>query len=1201
MTKDKEQLKQDPTAITTSSQNQNQAQEFQGKGEVEKEEEAEAPLTLSVTSKVLNMLGDITAGPASMFAQWLQLVRKRTSNSRTSGFPHRSSSMPSSPGESIEDAKNDQQTEFSLWERLGKAEMLDIESSSFSWDRLSSLHHTEHTSSNEHSEDEINRALEVTVNSGGVVFFAFFNGFGNDDASPKEAAAVIKISSSRMATQSERLGYEFAKQLGVQTPQITIPCPMSTEKYDVLLVRLNGKNYSAWAFQFQIFVTGKDLWGHVDGSSPVPDKDTAKVEHAKWTVKDAQGMAWILGSVDPNIVLNLRPYKTAATMWNYLKKVYVYADLPSEGLSSVQTVHETTKRDQFLMKLRSDFEDLVQLAGLPNASPVDTPMEVNVKYRRDEGELLDDPTHYRKLVGSLIYLTITRLNISFVVHTVSKFMQSPRHLHLLAVKQIIRYLLGTPKHGLFFPADSSVQLQAYSDADWAGCPDTRKSTIGWCMFLGNAPISWKCKKQDLVSKSSTEAEYRAMSVTCSEIIWLRGLLIELGFSQAQPTPLHADNTSAMQIAANPVYYEWTKHIEGINLRGDVNGIKCHSKFYVHSSPLLESTTAFESQELAERTSAALDRIMLLDLVIRNEDRLPCRQLRWRGNSANLLLAEKIISGTDTAGETPDSAMNSYGQRANRALQKEKSFKSQTSLESMLTNFIVAIDSGVPRRPPVGKRTDDQVSYPKLVELLLNSSEFSSNLLHDITGGRLGFPHEDTNTITDVHHTTDVTSVVHVFRSGFRAALRDLQGFHIFLLTLHQKLDNLLRSFMNAIGKISSGESEKEDAVVPGSASPTVFGSCPSPSSKERLSNDIHQDCSDSESQRTAPRASSSSGKRDCCDSASSVSREGWHGKHSKGSADSLRALRLTTKLRDLHKLAKVDSESHKEFEHWNEMLKNDAVKLCLEHNFNTGFFEGCENNTVVDAYELKVRLEHILERIACISEAANTEKPSAVTNSLFIGGALAARSTYTLQRLGITHILCLCTNEIGQSDSQFPDLFMYTNFSVCDTEDSNISSIFEEACDFIDYVEQAGRSILVHCFEGKSRSATLVLAYLMLRKKFTLLEAWSALKRVHRRSQPNDGFAKILLELDLKLHGKVSMEWQQRKPMMKVCPICGKNAGLSSSSLKLHLQKSLKRLSSGSVDSAMTMEIQKALTTLKISRGGSVSPKPRKSHSTIEA
>ncbi|KAL5749353.1 hypothetical protein ACOSP7_023956 [Xanthoceras sorbifolium] len=81
------------------------------------------------------------------------------------------------------------------------------------------------------------------------------------------------------------------------------------------------------------------------------------------------------------------------------------------------------------------------------------------------------------------------------------------------------------------------------------------------MFLGDALISWKCNKQDCVSKSSTEAEYRAMSAGCSEIIWLRGLLTELDFSQAQPTSLHANNTSAIQIAANPVYHERTKHIE----------------------------------------------------------------------------------------------------------------------------------------------------------------------------------------------------------------------------------------------------------------------------------------------------------------------------------------------------------------------------------------------------------------------------------------------------------------------------------------------------------------------------------------------------------------------------------------------------------------------------------------------------------------
>lgn len=187
-------------------------------------DEPEAPLPLTVTSRVLYMLGDITAGPAYRFAQWLELVRKRSSKYRSSGFPRRADSMPLSAEElsfdHVDPLPSEPTTEVSLWERLGKAAVSDIESSTFSWNMLSSLHHTEHNSSTEQSEDETNKALEVTVNSGGVVFFALFNELENDDASPKEAAAVIKISSSRMATQSERLGYEFAKWLGVQTPQV---------------------------------------------------------------------------------------------------------------------------------------------------------------------------------------------------------------------------------------------------------------------------------------------------------------------------------------------------------------------------------------------------------------------------------------------------------------------------------------------------------------------------------------------------------------------------------------------------------------------------------------------------------------------------------------------------------------------------------------------------------------------------------------------------------------------------------------------------------------------------------------------------------------------------------------------------------------------------------------------------------------------
>ncbi|XP_054821573.1 dual specificity protein phosphatase PHS1-like isoform X2 [Prosopis cineraria] len=886
--------------------------------------------------QVLFMLGDITSGPAISFTEWLDLVRKRTAMYRSSGSPHRHTrpldTMPaSSPGEAKCDTLHEETTEINLSERLGKAAMLDVESSSSSWDRLSSVHHVEYSSSNDYSEDDMNKPLEVTVHSGGVVFFAFFRHFGNDDTLPKEAAAVIKISSTRMATQSERLDCEFAKWLGVRTPQ--------------------GR----------------------------------------------------------------------------------------------------------------------------------------------------------------------------VIHNTS--------LEWLQIKD----------------AAENARAAADSEGDEAG------------------------------------------NMTCTELL------------------------EALELSRCLFFMG-----------------------YVHGSPLLESSSAFEYQESVERTSAALGKVLMLDLVIRNEDRLPCRELRWRGNSANLLLTEKVISAnTDTLEEAFDSAMHLYRPRVIRTLQKERrstssdsrlsshnpglvsqvsdisemaesprlsniSLQSYTSSEALFTDLnIVAIDSGVPRRPPAGKRAIDQAIYPKLVELVLNSSEFASNLLHDITGGKLGSPlPEVPNSTTDVH-SNDMTSAVHAFRTGFRAALRDLQGFHIFLLTLHQKLDSSLRSFMNIMSKLSTGEFDKYDSLVsPDTTSQAAGGgNCSSPSSKERSVNDNLPDC-DSELQKTYQRASCS-GSRDDSEF-SALTREGWHGKFCKGSGEPLRSLRLTAKLRDFHKFAKVDAESNRELEQWNEMLKNDAVRLCQENNFNTGFFEGSDNYCVIDAYELKVRLEHILERIALISEAANSEKPSRVANNLFIGGALAARSLYTLQQLGITHIMCLCTNEIGQSDSQFPDLFAYKNFFVCDDEDSNINSIFEEACDLISYVEEAGHRILVHCFEGKSRSVTLVLAYLMLRKKCTLLEAWNAMKRVHRRAQPNDGFAKILMELDQKLHGKMSMVWQQRKPTMKICPICGKNVGLSSSSLKLHLQKSHRRLSSGSVDSGMKMEIEKALAALKISRGGSVSPKQRQSHSIMD-
>ncbi|TXG74186.1 hypothetical protein EZV62_002765 [Acer yangbiense] len=117
---------------------------------------------------------------------------------------------------------------------------------------------------------------------------------------------------------------------------------------------------------------------------------------------------------------------------------------------------------------------------------VDTPLELNVKYCQDIGDLLPGPSSYRQLVGSLVYLTITRADISYAVNLMSQFMTAPRHLHLVAVKRIIRYLLGTPTRGLFFPVGNSLSLVGYSDSDWADCQDTQKSTTGWYMYLGQS-------------------------------------------------------------------------------------------------------------------------------------------------------------------------------------------------------------------------------------------------------------------------------------------------------------------------------------------------------------------------------------------------------------------------------------------------------------------------------------------------------------------------------------------------------------------------------------------------------------------------------------------------------------------------------------------------------------------------------------------
>eukprot|EP00253_Pinus_taeda_P002725 PITA_02725 len=172
-----------------------------------------------------------------------------------------------------------------------------------------------------------------------------------------------------------------------------------------------------------------------------------------------------------------------------------------------------------------------------------------------------DATLYRQLVGKLLYLTHTRPDLSFVVGLVARFIQNPRESHWKAAKRILRYVRGTVQFGIHYSAKATPLLVGFTDSDWAGDPDDRKSTAGYVFTLGSGPITWACKKQGAISLSSAEAEYRGAVEASKEALWLRQILSEFGFEQQHSTTLWCDNQSAIQLLKDPVQHQHSKHIE----------------------------------------------------------------------------------------------------------------------------------------------------------------------------------------------------------------------------------------------------------------------------------------------------------------------------------------------------------------------------------------------------------------------------------------------------------------------------------------------------------------------------------------------------------------------------------------------------------------------------------------------------------------
>ncbi|KAL9996454.1 putative 1,4-alpha-glucan branching enzyme [Helianthus debilis subsp. tardiflorus] len=214
--------------------------------------------------------------------------------------------------------------------------------------------------------------------------------------------------------------------------------------------------------------------------------------------------------------------------------------------------------------------ELLARANMSKAQPVPSPCTTGVSLSLGDSSPFDDPVKYRQMVGALQYVTLSRPDITYAVNKVCQFMHSPTGNHWSAVKRILRYLHGTSNHGLLISSSSSSILHAYTDAhnltafsdsDWAGCPDDRRSTGGYAIYLGSNLISWSARKQRTVSRSSTEAEYKALANTVAELTWLETLMTELRVPMRMAPILWCDNLGATYLSANPVFHARTKHVE----------------------------------------------------------------------------------------------------------------------------------------------------------------------------------------------------------------------------------------------------------------------------------------------------------------------------------------------------------------------------------------------------------------------------------------------------------------------------------------------------------------------------------------------------------------------------------------------------------------------------------------------------------------
>ncbi|XP_070667379.1 uncharacterized mitochondrial protein AtMg00810-like [Malus domestica] len=313
---------------------------------------------------------------------------------------------------------------------------------------------------------------------------------------------------------------------------------------------------------------------YTDTFAPVAKINTVHVllslaANLNWPLQFDVKNTFLHGDLTEEIYMNLLPGydmvvagndpEERAALQRYLSTEFEMKDLGS--LKYFLGIEVSRSSSGIFLSQRKYIIHLLHKTGMSACQPIATPLEEGLKLSVDPNQVPVDKGRYQRLVGRLMYLAHIRPDLAYALSVVSQYMHNPGEQHMNVVMRILRYLKGSPGKGILFKRNNHLRVEGYTDADWTDSIDDRRSTSGYFTFVGVNLVTWRSKKQNVVARSSSEAEYKGMALGICEIMWLKLLLRDLGILHDQPMKLFCDNKVARDIAHNPVQHDRTKHVE----------------------------------------------------------------------------------------------------------------------------------------------------------------------------------------------------------------------------------------------------------------------------------------------------------------------------------------------------------------------------------------------------------------------------------------------------------------------------------------------------------------------------------------------------------------------------------------------------------------------------------------------------------------